>query len=62
MDNVDFAVALSKGKRLGRESLVARGKVEGNIAKCETFVDKSNRMEYLIGMIHEQFGLPVYII
>ena len=55
-------IALSDGKRLGRESLVARRKVEGNIVKCDTFVNKSNRMEYLIGMIHEQFGLPVYII
>ena len=51
MDNVDFAVALSNGKRLGRESLVARRKVEENIVKCETFVNKNNRMENLIGMI-----------
>ena len=55
-------IALSDGKRLGRESLVARRKVEGNIVKCETFVNKSNRMENLIGMIYEQFSLPVYII
>ena len=37
-------IALSDGKRLNRESLVARRKVEGNIVKCETFVNKHNRM------------------
>ena len=49
MDNLDFAVALSNGKRLGRESLVAREKVEESIVKCETFVNKHNRMKNLIG-------------
>ena len=51
MDNLDFAVALSNGKRLGKESLVARKKVEAVIIKCETFVNRHNRMENLIGMI-----------
>ena len=51
MDNLDFAVALSNGKRLGKESLVARKKVEESIVKCETFLNKHNRMENLIGMI-----------
>ena len=45
MDNLDFTVALSNGKRLGKESLVARKKVEESIVKCETFVNRHNRME-----------------
>ena len=44
-------IALSNEKRRGRESLVARKKVEAIIVKCETFVNKHIRMENLIGMI-----------